>query len=107
MLDILDKDIGGARVRRTFATFKAGQEFRYKAGDMLTAEQVLAIPIANRRALSDSSFIEVFPKHSSSPDAERFIVASDVKNKFNVYEGIQVNDEPLTHEQAKALLRDF
>lgn len=107
MLDIQDADIGGARVRRTFSTIRAnGERVQLKANDYLTAAEVLSIPIANRRALSDSNFIEVFPKSVKAdlPQMDRFLVAAE-KNRFNVIEGYLLNDTPLSREQAEKLLR--
>lgn len=100
MLEISDKDIGGARVRRTFTN--NGKQMRM--GDQLTTEEVLAFPTANRRALSDSNFIEIYPK-SPIIGNERFIVGIG-KNQFNVIEGRVLNTEPLTREAAEKLLRE-
>lgn len=99
MLEISDKDIGGARVARTF-TMNGQQLKRFSE---LTSEQVLSIGLANRRALIDSNFIEVYPK-SSPTGGERFIVSVG-KGQFNVIEGRVINDGPLTREEADKLLR--
>jgi hypothetical protein len=99
MLEIRDNDIGGARIVRTFT-----MNGKYtKRGENLTAEQVLGIALPNRRALIDSNFIEVYPK-AAPVGGERFIVAIG-KNQFNVIEGRILNAEPLTHEEAKKLLK--
>jgi hypothetical protein len=100
MLQIADKDIGGARVARTF-TFNG--EYT-KRGQNLTAEQVLSINLPNRRALIDSNFIEVYPKTPLVAGGEKFIVGIG-KNQYNVIEGRVLNDEPLTREEAERLLR--
>lgn len=100
MLEIAEKDIGGARVARTFT-----MNGRFtKRGDQLTAEEVLSINLPNRRALIDSNFIEVYPK-SPATGGERFIVGIG-KNQFNVIEGRLLNAEPLTREAAEKLLRE-
>lgn len=99
MLEIADKDIGGARIARTF-TIDGKQT---KRGDQLTAEEVLAIRIPNRRALIDSNFIEVYPK-APIAGGERFMVGVG-KNQYNVIEGRVLNADPLTREEAEKLLR--
>lgn len=100
MLEIAEKDIGGARVARTFT-----MNGRFtKRGDQLTAEEVLSINLPNRRALIDSNFIEVYPK-APTAGGERFIVGIG-KNQFNVIEGRLLNAEPLTREAAEKLLRE-
>lgn len=96
MLDILDKDIGGARVRRAFTG--------YKAGDHMTTDQVLAIRLPNRRALIDSNFIEVYPKAMGMEGEERFIIRV-ANNQFNVVEGRVLNDTPIDEKSAKELAR--
>lgn len=99
MLEMKDADIGGARVRRTFTR----GEQQLKMGDMLTAEEVLAIPIANRRALTDSNFIELYPKAPGS-GGDRMMVGVG-KDEFNVIEGRVLNDEPLSRKEAEKLLK--
>jgi hypothetical protein len=71
-----------------------------KMGDHLTAEQVLSIRTANRRALVDSNFIELYPK---SLAGERMLVGVG-KDKYNVVEGRTINEKPLSREQAEDLL---
>lgn len=97
MLEMRDQDIGGARVRRTF-TLNSKQ---MKMGDQLTAEEVLAIRIPNRRALTDSNFIELYPKANALP-GERFVVGIG-GDKFNVIEGRVINDAPLHKKEAEKL----
>ena len=99
MLQIAEQDIGGARVRLTFT--RGGKQM--KAGDMLSADEVKAIPLANRRALAEANYIEVFP---AAPKGDRFIVQVG-KDKFNVIEGRVINAKPLaTREHAEALAAD-
>jgi hypothetical protein len=73
-LQIGDQDIGGARVRRVF-TMK-GELWPVRANTRLSSDQVLSIPLANRRALIDAGYIEVYPKSSPAKRAneERFII---------------------------------
>src|SRR2546425_941776 len=98
MLKIADRNIGGALIRRTFT--RNGEQL--KAGQQLTAEEVLSIALPNRQALVDSNFMELYPK---SPMAgERFIISIGNK-QFNVIEGRVLNDEPLTRDEAEQLLR--
>lgn len=101
MLEILDQDIGGARVRRTFTL--AGKQM--KMGDHLTAEEVLAIRRPNRVALTDSNFIEVYPKAFVTPvtPGEMFMVGVG-NNEYNVIEGRVINAEPLPRKEAEKLL---
>lgn len=100
MLQIADKDIGGARVARTFT--RNGEQLK-RGGPDLTAEEVLSIALPNRKALIDSNFIEVYPK-TPFVAGERFIVGVG-KNQFNVIEGRMLNEEPLTRDDAEKLLR--
>jgi len=100
MLDIADSEIGGARVRRTF-TFG---ERRLRAGDVLEAAEVMAIAKANRRALIDANYINIYPKAPAQPPGDLFIVGIG-KDKFNVIEGRTINDKPLTREQAEELIK--
>ena len=100
MLDIADADIGGARVRRTFVN----GDRQMKMGDELTAEEVIAINLPNRRALADSNFIEIYPRSAGMAAGEKFIVGLG-KDKYNVIEGRIVNSEPLTRDAAEKLLR--
>src|SRR6185437_14352844 len=100
MLEIADADIGGAKVRRTF-TIGARRVF---AGDRLTAEELLALPLANRRALTDSNYIDVWPKapNGSPANAERHIVSNGF-GKFSVIVGHKLNEHPLTKDEAERL----
>lgn len=105
---IADQDIGGARVRRVFT--RVGKPV--KGGDMLTGDEVRAIPIANRRALIDAGYIEVWPKSSDAATtaelvtlkakiAERHIVHRG-QGKYDVF-AAKINDEPLSKEDAEDL----
>lgn len=103
MIGIADADIGGAYVARTF-TSKGRQ---LKRGDHLGADEVLSIPIANRRALADAGYINIYPKRAAtvqprSGKDERFVIMTG-KNEFGVIEGRKINDRPLSKEAAEKL----
>lgn len=98
-LEIRNEDIGGARVRRTFNS--NGRQLM--GNEYLSAEEVLAIPVANRRALIDSSYIEVFPK--ANVGGERVMLSLGKDKGYNVIEGRMLNEEPLTREEAEKLVR--
>jgi hypothetical protein len=92
MLQIADQDIGGAKVRRVFMYHG---EF-LKANRYLSADEVLAIPIANRRALCDAGFLEVFPKSSpaKNPHTKRLVLRGREGEKgFQVFEGHIIHGE--------------
>lgn len=96
--------IGGGIVKRTFNN--GGRHMR--SGERLTAEEILGWPTANRQALIDKKFIEVWPKGDVShplgsvEPAGRHLVSLG-SGRFNVVEGRVVNTEPLTRSQAMAL----
>lgn len=97
-MDIVEQDIGGARVRRVF---RRGDEAML-AGRILTAAEVIAIAPANRRALREAGFIELFPKGPVESVGERHIVHMG-GGKYDVIAGRRLNDAPLTKEQAEDL----
>jgi hypothetical protein len=101
-MQIADQDIGGARVRRVF-TMRG--EF-LKAGHHLKVDEVLAIPIANRRALIDAGFLEIYPRGAppSKHNEERFIIRTKGDHdKFDVIAGHKLNQSPLTRVEADRL----
>jgi hypothetical protein len=100
MLEMPENIIGGARVVRTF---NMNGEYT-KRGDQLTREEVLAINLANRRALIDSNFIELYPMPNAAANSERFIVGIGNK-QFNVIEGRVMNAEPLSRDEAELLMK--
>lgn len=85
-------DAGGAYVRRRFQ-FGASEKV---AGDKLTAEEVAGIPLANLHSLINTNIIELYPK---APGSQRFLVPNG--DKFDVVEGVKLNDKPLALAQAK------
>jgi len=101
---MLDHEIGGAIVRRPFT--RHGVYLR--GGDRLSGDEVRAIPIANRSALIDSHFLEVFPTSgylppSDGPNGELYMVHRGA-GMYDVIEGRRLNDEPLEKEAAEALI---
>jgi hypothetical protein len=107
-LEIKDTDLGGARVRLTFATvLKDGTQRRFRADEHLTRDEVLSF--RNRRDLASAGYIEPYPlkvitreRDAASKPADRFIVGIG-KGQYNVIEGHRLNAEPLTRDQADAL----
>jgi hypothetical protein len=99
-MQIADADIGGARVRMSF-TMKGAMLAKNRH---LTADEVLAIPIANRRALADSGYLEVYPKRSAAKPVHeaRFVIRTGA-DKFDVIAGYKVNSEPLSRNEADRL----
>lgn len=102
MFQIPADQIGGAVVRRTFSS----RGKRLISGTRLSAAEVLAFPQANRNALSDKHYIDLFPKggvdSSVSASGERFVISAGF-GRFYVIEGKKLNDDPLDREQAYAL----
>lgn len=99
MLHIEDGDIGGARVRRVFSL--GGRHLM--ASDMMTADEVRAIPTANRRALTEQQYIEIWPSHeSAAADMPRHIVSRGA-GKYDVIAGVKLNEHLLSKDEAEAL----
>ena len=92
--------IGGAYVRRRFTM---GERDLVGGVDVLTAEELAAIPPANLTALINTGKLETFPAPpaGSAPSA-RFAVHLGF-GKYDVIEGRKITDEPLTKEEAEAL----
>lgn len=98
-------EIGGGKVKRGF---NANGKF-LRANTELTAAQIMGWPVANRNALIDKKYIEVWPKGSATtplgsvgPEAERHIVPLGA-GRYNVVEGVQLNKAPLKKTEAMAL----
>ena len=96
---LVDEDIGGAKVLRQFN--KGGQNL--KAGTVLTAEEVLSIPIANRRALIDSGYLALSAKGHSKEPAERYMIQTG-KGAYDVIAGHKLNKKALSREEAEDLV---
>lgn len=88
--------IGGALVRRPL---EMGGK-RYRVGDTLARDQVLAIPKANRDAMISSGMIEVWPLGGQG---ERYLVPA-AKGLYHVVEGKRVTTDPLPKNEAEALI---
>ena len=97
---IADADIGGGRVRRPFT--RAGKYL--KPGTELSRDEILAMPHANRQALIDSTYLEVWPAPKVSPieGASRHVISRGFA-RFDVIYGVKLNKEPLTKDEADAL----
>lgn len=101
--------LGGAYVRRPFDGGK------YQPPMTLTTEQLLAIPMTNRRVLIEQGFIEPWPAPPQGGPQEvsgglpegtmRHVVSRG--SKFDVIEGVKLNPKPLTREEAAALSAAF
>ncbi len=94
-------DIGGAVVRRPF-TFRGDT---LKIGTYLTEEEILSIPIANRNALRNNRYIQIFPKapNSNNNGPSSVFVVHRGGGAYDVIEGTKINDEPLSKVDAEAL----
>ena len=66
MLNMADRDIGGAMVLRRVGR---GNREPLHAGQRLSRDQLLAIPVANRRALVSTQRIVLYPASSHPSDA--------------------------------------
>lgn len=102
MSEMPDEYIGGAHVMLTFTR----GERRMVRGQTLTAEEVLSMPIANRRALADSHYIKIFPKGVAAlatEPPERFMITTS-KGEYSVIEGRKINSKPLSREAAEKLI---
>lgn len=108
MYGFRDQDIGGAVVKRMFA----GR----KAGDVLSRAEVLAIPGSNRAALINLGKIVMFPQAVVAGDTAAILaehapeieymprhVVSRGFGKYDVIQGVILNNAPLTKDAAKAL----
>src|SRR5260221_3410541 len=97
------EDIGGGRVRRGF---RNGETY-LPPGTLLTAEQIMAFPYANRSALIDR-FIEVWPAQATMqkhPGPTRVMMVHMGGGKFNVIEGWVLTESPLEKAEAEDLVQ--
>lgn len=86
-------DIGGAVVRRAFNGFRSGTH--------LTEAQLRSMNVANLKALISLGNLQLYPKPQGG---KRFMRKND-EGMYDVIEGHQINDKPLTRDEAKALMR--
>lgn len=102
--NLVADDIGGAVVLKAFRG--TGGEM-VLAGTRLTEEHVRAMPRANRESLVDNHRLHILSKSQASVaseprDTHAFVVHLGA-GKYNVIEGVKINDEPITKEEAEAL----
>lgn len=94
---ISDSDIGGAYVRRVFSHF--GENL--KLGQRLSREDVLSIRLANRRALIDAGYLEVWPRPPIEEVGDKIVVHRGYGN-YDVF-AQKLNSEHLSKEDAERL----
>ena len=69
----------------------------------MSADDVRAIPVANRRALVDAGYIEVWPKPRADVAALERHVISRGGGRYDVYAGVKLNDHGLSKDEADEL----
>lgn len=109
-------NIGGGRVVRTFTNGLISDK-ALLAGTTLTREQILKMPSANRNALIEKGYMMVWPPSSDTLPAavapradatagatphQRFVRPRGF-GKYDVIEGVQLNDRPLSKDEAYPL----
>lgn len=92
---MLNQKIGGGFVR---LAFNDGIK-RLPPGTQLSVEQIEAF--ANGRRLIRTGYIETYPPRPPS-ETERRIVHIGA-GRYDVFEGVKLNDDPLTKDEAEAL----
>ena len=93
MFTLPERLIGGGYVRRKFNGLSSGHH--------LTREEIMAMPISNRRAAISLGMIDVYPQAPGGP-GERFVVNRGF-GKFDVIEGKKLNDDALDKDTARVL----
>lgn len=86
---------GGATVRRRIDRPTGA----LVAGDILSREDLMAMPVSNLRALIDNHTIEPWPWR---PPGELHVVHIG-RGLYDVFEGEKLTQEPLSKEDAEAL----
>lgn len=104
MIPVRDEDIGGAVVRRRI---ERGGRPPLLAGARLSRDDVLSMPVANRRALVATERLWLLPRNGAvvagaDSRATRHIVQV-ARNQFDVIHGVKLNDAPLSKEAAEEL----
>lgn len=101
------EDIAGGKVRRGF---RMGDKY-IPPGTVLTSEQILSMPYANRCALIDR-FIEVWPAEAQRPAVPpvhegptKVMMIHMGGGKFNVIEGWVMNEAPIERHEAEDLMK--
>lgn len=104
MIPVRDDDIGGAVVRRRI---ERGGRPPLLAGARLSRDDVLSMPVANRRSLVATERLWLLPRSGASNAADDVRATSHVvqvgKNQFDVIQGVKLNDAPLSKEAAEEL----
>jgi len=101
--DMRTMPIGGAYVRRVV---QYGSIIK-RPGQIMTAEEVMAIPAANRTSLVDNGYISPFPKAPEiKPVNTRRLVIESPDGGYSVVEGVVINTVPLTLDDAKKLAQN-
>lgn len=95
-MEIAEHNIGGAEVRRAF-THKGAS---LKRGHHLSRDEVLALPAANRRALSEAGYMDIFSRGVASGETH---VVHIGRGQYDVIVGTKLNDAPLSKDEADAL----
>lgn len=119
-------NIGGGRVVRSFRCGLIDPDRPLLAGRTLTREQILAMPTQNRNALIEKNFMLVWPPSTGAPASQspaavpstssqgvavssagaepsRRFVRPRGFGKYDVIEGVQLNDKALSKEEAYPL----
>lgn len=104
MIPVRDEDIGGAVVRRRI---ERGGRSPLLAGARLSRDDVLSMPVANRRSLVATERLWLLPQGAavaatSDQRATKHIVQVG-KNQFEVIHGVKLTDQPLSKEAAEEL----
>ncbi len=97
---MIERDIGGGIVTRTFRDGAVQRKVNDPNTGFLTVAQIMAMPAANRQALIDKKYIAIYPR--TPGNAERFVVSAAF-GKFDVIEGVRVTDAPVAKDEAYAL----
>lgn len=92
-------EIGGAVVRRRFTHGPRTMQI----GEILTAMQCREIPVANFNALVTQKKLELYPMVAANPNAKRYAIHMGM-GRWDVIEGNKLNAEPLSREEAEAML---
>ncbi len=95
----VDGEIGGGVVRRRFSM--NGESVA--PGTRLTAAQILAMPLNNRRALVRNRNIDVFPPSGAASAAGTRHIVHNGGGRFDVIVGVKINDRILSREEAEEL----
>lgn len=106
---VAHSDIGGAIVRRLIMR---GDQVWKRPNETMTADEVQSIGAANLSAMRDAGYLQIYPVAPRSGDqpahqlvpieTKRFAIHRGC-GKYDVIEGVLVNDEQLSKEEAEAL----